>query len=269
MNGSSSVTATNGSSVVAGNGGAGGSGGLGGEGGNGGAGGAGATNGVPTEGAGGNGGAGGSGGSGGGGGGGAGGPSYAIYQADGSASTWAPDSVALTAGTPGGGGVSGGPVSNTAPPGGGGASHACSVTCGFLSSVALEPPAYALLRGGKLQMLIECSAVCSGSGALRYPPKNRVAAASAGTLLTHFRFRIAGHGATIVTATLTPAGRKLLAGKPRLVVGVTIVFSEAGHHPVTYLSALDVTRTTPPRPKAHKKGFREGSRIQSVIVLPS
>jgi hypothetical protein len=269
MNGSSSVTATNGSTVVAGNGGAGGNGGPGGAGGKGGAGGAGATNGVPTQGAGGNGAAGGSGGSGGGGGGGAGGPSYAIYQADGSASSWAPNSVALSAGTPGSGGVSGGPVANTAPPGGGGASHACSVTCGFLSTVALEPPAYALLQGTKLQMLIECSAVCSGSGALRYPPKKTIAAASAGKLLTQFHFRLSSHGATVVTATLTPAGRKLLAGKRRLVVGVTIVFSEAGHHPVTYVSAIELTRTTPPKPQAHKKALREGSMIDAVIILPN
>jgi hypothetical protein len=118
-------------------------------------------------------------------------------------------------------------------------------------------------------MLIECSATCSGSGKLNYPPKRTAAAASAGTLLTNFRFRLTGHGATVVTATLTAAGRKLLAGKKRLVVGVTIVFSEGGHHPVTYVSALDVTRTTPPKPHAHKKGLREGSMIAAVIVLPS
>ena len=87
--------------------------------------------------------------------------------------------------------------------------------------------------------------------------------------MTNFRFRLTGHGATVVTATLTAAGRKLLAGKKRLVVGVTIVFSEGGHHPVTYVSALDVTRTTPPKPHAHKKGLREGSMIAAVIVLPS
>ena len=139
MNGASSVTATNGSSVVAGNGGAGGVGGSGGAGGTGGTGGAGGNSGVPIlEGAGGPGGAGGDGGSGGGGGGGAGGPSFAVYQAGRQRLELEPQSVAVAAGTPGAGGVSAGPVVNTAPPGSGGPSHACSVTCGFTSNVPLS-----------------------------------------------------------------------------------------------------------------------------------
>jgi len=267
MNGSSVVTATNASSVVAGNGGAGGAGGTGGAGGAGGAGGTGGTNGIPTEGAGGSGGSGGSGGGGGAGGGGAGGPSYAIYQADGSASTWIPISAVVAAGSVGAGGTSPGPGANTAPPGSGGASHACSVSCGFTSVVALEPPAYALLRGTKVTMEIECSAACSGTGILNYPPRDTAAAASSGRLVTRFSFRLRAKGATAVTATLTPAGRKLMAKKQRLIVAATIVFKETGRRPLTYVSALDVTRTAP-KPRSHTKGSRAGTPIRAVISLP-
>jgi hypothetical protein len=133
--------------------------------------------------------------------------------------------------------------------------------------VALEPPAYALLRGTKVTMEIECSAACSGTGILNYPPRDTAAAASSGRLVTRFSFRLRAKGATAVTATLTPAGRKLMAKKQRLIVAATIVFKETGRRPLTYVSALDVTRTAP-KPRSHTKGSRAGTPIRAVISLP-
>jgi hypothetical protein len=59
---------------------------------------------------------------------------------------------------------------------------------------------------------------------------------------------------------LTPAALKLLAGKNRLIASATIVFRVAGGRPVTYVSALDVTRTTPSTAK-------KSARLIGVIAL--
>jgi hypothetical protein len=158
-------------------------------------------------------------------------------------------------------------VANVAPAGSGGASHPCSVTCGFASKVPLEPPAYALLHGKNVRMEIECSAACSGSGTLHYPPRNTAAAASAGKLVTTFHFRLKSHGATAVTAKLTAAGQKLVRGNKPVVVSITVIFKERGRT-ITYVSAVDITRKAPKAAAPKKKSVRAGTLIQSVIVLP-
>jgi hypothetical protein len=48
-----------------------------------------------------------------------------------------------------------------------------------------------------------------------------------------------------VTATLTPAGRNLLAKKERLIAAVTIVLAAGRSRPLRYVSALELTRSTP------------------------
>ena len=246
MNGGSTVTAQAATTVAAGNGGAGGQGGAGGSGGAGGGGGAGATNGSPLQGRGGQGGDGGNGGAGGGGGGGSGGPSYAVYAADAAASHWNPVAVALTAGTPGAGGLSGGlSAGPPAPSGGGGSAHACSSGCGFRGKIPFEAPAYAVASGATVTMEIECSTACRGGGILRRH-LTATARIKNAKILTHFRFRLPVKGAMRVTATLTPAGRALLAKKKRVLASVTIVFVAGNARPVTYVSALVLTRGKPP-----------------------
>src|ERR1019366_5711407 len=116
---------------------------------------------------------------------------------------WNPVAVALTAGTPGAGGISGGAGTNSAPPGGGGSSHARSTGSGFVSRTAPEPPAYALVNGSKVTMEIECSTACRGGATLRHRAS---ATAKSFKILTRFRFGLSAKGAMAVTGQLTPAG---------------------------------------------------------------
>ena len=166
-------------------------------------------------------------------------------------------------GTPGGGGaagaVAGVPSVTTAPPGAGGAVHPCSRRCGFSKRIPVLFPAYALIVGAdKVNLAVACSTACHGSGSLRYA-RHRPSAKKAskkpsrklsGTVLAGFRFQLHGQGVAIVSATLTPAGRKLLARRKDLIVEATITVTVGNGRSATYTGTVDVTRSTPtPRHK--------------------
>jgi hypothetical protein len=93
-------------------------------------------------------------------------------------------------------------------------------------------------------MEVECSERCRGAGWLRYPPSG-AASATHVKFLALFRFRIAARGAATVRAKLTSAGRRFLAKKKRLIASVTIVLSTGLARRATYVSDLDLTRSTP------------------------
>ena len=147
--------------------------------------------------------------------------------------------------------ASGAPGGRSAPRGGGGASHACSIAqCGFDSQIPIEAPAYALVSGTKAAMEIECSRACRGGGVLLYP---RAPSARHRQVLARFRFQLNVKGAATLEAKLTPAGRRVLAGKRRLIASVTIVFVAGHSRPTTYVTALDLTRVTPAAAAGHRK----------------
>jgi hypothetical protein len=266
LNGASSVTVSDGSSIVAGNGGAGGNGGTGGTGGRGGKGGKGADNGVPRAGAGGSGGAGGAGGAGGPGGGGPGGPSASIFYADAAsqqASQLATDTAVAPPRPAGSAGFVGAPGTTGGARARGGASGACHRGCGFSATIPVMFPAYAVVHGHRLTMEIACTVGCHGTGMLR----QRVAAKAAakhkkagarGKVIASFHFTLRARGVKKLTVKLTAAGRKLLAGKKRLIVTATMHVVAAKARPQTYASAVAVTRRSP---KAlHLRGPRASAR---------
>jgi hypothetical protein len=263
LDGNSTVAVQNGSSIVAGNGGNGGNGGAGGNGGKGGAGGNGATNGVPNEGAGGDGGNGGNGGPGGAGGGGAGGPSFAVFKADGGSTTQLGPDTALSSGTAGSGGAGGSPGSPAGQHGGGGASEQCFGGCGFVGSVPVVFPAYALLSGRSLEMEIACTTACRGKGSLLY---TRSGSARGGRLVASFSFHLTGRGLAKVQSVLTAAGQRLVHGKKHLLVRVSISVATLSARRQTFTSALALTRSTPPGTPRHKRRAGFLARWPLVII---
>jgi hypothetical protein len=63
-----------------------------------------------------------------------------------------------------------------------------------------------------------------------------------------------------ITATLTPAGVKLLKGKKRLLVSATMKVTIGNARPQTYANAVDVTRSAPK--SLHVKGLRMVMRLR-------
>ena len=110
-----------------------------------------------------------------------------------------------------------------------------------------------------MSMELECSAACHGSGVLRDIASGHAAAASRGAVLASFKFKLRASGAMTIRAKLTPSGRKLASITRPLIADVTIVFSAGSGRPVTFVSALDVTRTTPAT--ARKAGLRRGTIV--------
>ena len=236
------MTIAAGSTVAAGNGGAGGNGGPGGSGGAGGMGGAGGTNGVPEEGAGGNGGNGGNGGPGGGGGGGAGGPSVAVYVADTSSTPQITPGTPLNTGNGGAGGLSGatGSSPQRAPAG---ASTACLGNGKSIKTLPLVLPALGLVHNGSVVTQLECEAACQGTGSLQL-------LGTGGLGFAKFHFRLGAKGLATVHMTLNKAARARLSHAKSLLVDLTVTATVAGSARNTYVTMLDLARTTP-KPK-HK-----------------
>jgi hypothetical protein len=167
-----------------------------------------------------------------------------VYKADAtSVATLATDTI-VTTGIPGPVGNAGATgTSNAAPPGNGGASRPCSPGCGSSSSVPVVFPAYALvIRGDELTMEVACTTTCTASGSLRH----RLAATSSSpAVLANFRFHISGRGVARVTATLTAAGHRLLAGRERIGVGATIAVKIPGASTATYVGTVEISRSVP------------------------
>jgi hypothetical protein len=113
----------------------------------------------------------------------------------------------------------------------------------------------ALIAGNKLTMEIACTTACHGSGSLR-------SSAGSHTLLAKFGFTLAAKGVKQVTATLTAKGRKLLAGKKRLIVQATIALSAGKGRPVTFVSAVEMTRE---EPKARKNAALQAGVLRLAV----
>jgi hypothetical protein len=131
-------------------------------------------------------------------------------------------------------------------------------------SVPVLFPAYAVVHGNTLTMEISCTAKCHGSGTLRRAAatsaaKHKKASGARARAIATFRFSLAGKGVKKVAATLTAKGRKLLAGKKRLIVTATrkVIIGKA--RPQTYASAVAVTRTSPKT--LHVKGLHAAIRL--------
>ena len=167
-------------------------------------------------------------------------------------------------GAGGSGGFAGGPGSTGGTQAAGGASGACFRGCGFAASIPVLFPAYALIHGNKLTMEISCTVKCHGTGSLHQSSattaaKHKKGSSSPGALAS-FSFNLRAKGVKKITATLTPAGRKLLAHKQRLIVSATLQVIIGNARPRTYASALDVTRSAPK--SLHLKGLRMAIRLR-------
>ena len=63
--------------------------------------------------------------------------------------------------------------------------------------------------------------------------------------IASFHFKLDAKAARRITATLTPAGRKMLAHKQRLLVRASLKLTVGKARPRTYASTLVVTRSAP------------------------
>ncbi len=265
LNGASSVTAEFGSSITTAGGGGGGSGSQGGAGGTGGTGGTGASfaacSGSVCAGYGGNGGGGGSGGQGGGGGGGAGGPSFAVFMADGTASSaQLAQDTQVTVGPVGQGGNT--PGGSSGANGQGGAQAPCSGGSCTFNPTLPTLAAYAIASGSYVTAVIGCppsASSCSGTatvtGSSGSPSADMAGAARAGKVLGTVKFKLKGHSPRALRIKLTKSGRKLMKTllkelkNPKKVIDVTLTVALKVPHKrtTTYTQRSRLVKKAPSR----------------------
>ncbi|MGH2849583.1 MAG: hypothetical protein ACRDLP_03105, partial [Solirubrobacteraceae bacterium] len=191
--------------------------------------------------------------------GGAGGPAFAVYPADSASRTQIATDTSLSVGSPGSGGLSGGPgaPARRAPSGSG---APCLGGCQFNAAIPVVLPAIGLVQGTVVVTQIECSLACHGTGTLRLlkPATKRPggkttkgAKATTPKPIGAFGFRTSGKGMATLRITLGPVARIQLAHKKSLLVQLTVVASVGAKNGTrTYISTLALTHRQPaPRNK--------------------
>jgi hypothetical protein len=114
-------------------------------------------------------------------------------------------------------------------------------------------------------MEISCTVKCHGSGSLQpaaatTAAKHKKASKAPVGAIATFSFSLAAKGVKKITATLTPTGRKLLAGKTQLIVTATLKVIIGKARPKTYASSIAVTHSSPKT--LHVKGLRAAIRLR-------